>query len=85
MALAPHGGDCDGTWCPFCGCCGHGEREGGCFAAEAPVGMSCPESGCGCDGQGYYEAPEQTPLPVASDVDDRTKQLHQETSLFDLA
>jgi hypothetical protein len=81
-ATSKHADDCGGTWCDYCGCCEHGDDGRGCRAAEAPQGMACPGSGCGCEGEAWYDAP--TPPPAVSDDDEgepREVQLHQETAL----
>jgi hypothetical protein len=83
----PHGGDCDGTWCPFCGCCEHGEATDGigCRAADAPDGMQCPESGCGCEGTMGHLKPTMPPEATTTpDSADPVRQLHQELSLFSI-
>jgi|GEM_PF-3048151 len=36
--------------CEFCGCCPHSPDDGWCRVSKAPVGMRCPEPGCGCEG-----------------------------------
>lgn len=81
----PHGGDCGGSWCSYCGCCEHGEAKDGigCRASDAPDGMTCPESGCGCEGEGHYVKPTEPPEATDEPKDDQPKQLHQETALFD--
>ena len=77
--MTDHVGDCGGTFCDYCGCCVHGQYEGGCKAAEAPAGMTCPEPYCGCEGDSYYDPPIE---PRAKP--DPNAQQHQETKLFDL-
>lgn len=86
MSLADcPGGDCDGTWCDFCGCCQHGADEHGCRMQDAPEGIPCKGyGGCGCEGEGWYDKPVQRPEKRADPADDRPRQEHQETSLFDL-
>lgn len=82
-----HGGDCDGTWCEYCGCCMHGEATDGmgCRAADAPSGMRCCGSECDCEGNAGHIKPTKPPAATDEPEDDTPRQLHQETSLFDLA
>jgi hypothetical protein len=39
----PHEGDCAGTQCEACGCCGHCAEDGHC-----PGELGCDDEGCGC-------------------------------------
>lgn len=80
MTDIKHGGDCGGTWCEWCGCCMHGDDSKGCRIADAPIGVACPGSGCGCEGESYYDRPVQ-PEPALDDEPTREVQLHQETAL----
>ncbi|MGV8847013.1 hypothetical protein [Tessaracoccus sp.] len=51
-STAQHTADqCQLQQCTYCGCCCHGKQvDVGCRVVDAPTGMRCPDSDCGCQG-----------------------------------